>query len=438
MDAAQTLRVVIVGAGFGGLECAMRLAKAPVAITLIDKANHHTFQPLLYQVATATLSPADVAWPIRGVLRRQKNVTSLMVAATGVDPDRRLVKTGAGDVPYDVLVLATGATHHYFGHDEWAPYAPGLKRIEDAIDIRRRVLMAFERAELHDDPNERSRLMTFVVVGAGPTGVEMAGAIAEIARQGLPAEFRRIHTETARVLLLEAGPRILPTYPDDLAEYARVTLEKKGVEVETGTAVTGVSRTGANTSRGPIATATVIWAAGVAASPAAAWLGAERDRAGRAKVGPDLAVPGRPDVFVIGDAAAAFQAEGPPVPGIAPAAKQMGRYVARRIAARARGEPQPGPFRYRHQGDLATIGRNAAVVRLDHLKLTGFVGWLFWSVAHVFFLIGVRNRIAVAFKWAWDYLTYSRGVRLITEPERAEPPALEVPRARAIEPARSA
>jgi NADH dehydrogenase len=417
---AEVHKVVIVGAGFGGLTAAQALARAPVDVTLIDRHNFHYFQPLLYQVATAALSPADIAWPIRSIVRRQKNMTVLMADVTGVDTEARLVHAGPRSVPYDTLVLATGATHSYFGHPEWASVAPGLKQIEDATRIRRKVLLAFEQAELIHDPDAQRRLLTFVVVGGGPTGVEMAGAIAEVAHYTLPAEFRHIDPHAARVILIEAGPRLLPAFPEDLSAYARRALEQMGVEVMTSARVTNCHEDGVDLEEGRIEAGTLIWAAGVVASPAADWLGAEQDRAGRVKVGPDLGVPGRPEVFVIGDTAVVVDADGKAVPGIAPAAKQMGRYVAEVIAARAGSRATPEPFRYRHQGDLATIGRRAAVVKIGRFHLKGFIGWLFWGVAHVYFLIGLRNRAVVAFNWLWNYLTYQRGARLIVDGPHAQ------------------
>ena len=410
----QRPRVVIVGAGFGGLEAAKALRAAAADVIVIDQQNHHCFQPLLYQVATAALSPADVAWPIRRILRKQRNATVLMAEVRGVDTGKRLVQTDSISVPYDFLVLATGATHSYFGHDEWAEVAPGLKRIEDATRIRRRILIAFERAELTADEAERARLLTFVIVGAGATGVEMAGAITEVARQTLAMDFRRIDPKASRIVLIEAGPRIMPALPKNLSDYVQETLAQKGVEVMTSTRVVNCDARGVDLASGRIDAATVIWAAGVIASPAAHWLDAERDRAGRVKVGPDLSVGGRAQVFAIGDTAAAMDQAGQGIPGIAPAAKQMGRYVGRLIAARIAGAPAPQPFRYRHQGDLAAIGRRAAVVKLGRLELRGFLGWLFWSVIHVFFLIEIRDRFVVAFTWLWDYVTFQRGARLIT------------------------
>jgi NADH dehydrogenase len=414
MDKPARPRVVIVGGGFGGLEAAKALAKAPVDLTLIDRQNHHTFQPLLYQVATAALSPADVAWPIRAILRRQANARVVMAQVDAVDLEARQVTASGRAFPYEFLVVATGATHAYFGHDEWAAFAPGLKHIEDATDIRRRILIAFERAELAEDPTVRRALTTFVIVGGGPTGVEMAGAIAEVALNALPKDFRNVDPRDARILLVEAGPRILPAFPEQLSDYAARTLRRMGVDVFTASRVVGIDAGGVDLEDRRIDAGCVIWAAGVAASPAADWLGAARDRAGRVEVTPDLTLPGRPEVYVIGDTAAVSRPDGRPVPGIAPAAKQMGRYVAAAIAARMAGRgPQP-PFRYSHEGDLATVGRKAAIVRLDHLTMTGFAGWAFWGLAHVYFLIGVRNRIAVGFSWLWDYVTFTRRARLIT------------------------
>ena len=407
---------MIVGGGFGGLEAAKALARSQVEVTLIDRQNHHCFQPLLYQVATAALSPADVAWPIRTVLSGQRNARVLMAEVQGVDLDGRRVRTAGGDFSYDQLVIATGATHAYFGHPEWAPHAPGLKRIEDATDIRRRLLIAFERAELASDPAEREALTTFAVVGGGPTGVEMAGAIADVARGALPPDFRNVDPRNARVLLIEAGPRLLATFPEPLSAYTRRALERRGVEVLTDTPVTQIGPDEVTAGGRTFRAGAVVWAAGVAASAAADWLGAGRDRAGRVRVGSDLTLPGRPEVFVVGDTAAVSGADGKPVPGVAPAAKQMGRYAGEVVAARAVGAPPPGPFRYKHQGDLATIGRRAAVVRFGDRSLKGFPAWLFWSLVHVYFLIGLRNRLAVAFSWAWDYVTFGRRARLITGP----------------------
>jgi NADH:ubiquinone reductase (H+-translocating) len=382
---------------------------------VIDRHNHHCFQPLLYQVATAALSPADIAWPIRHILRSQRNATVLMEKVLGIDAEKRLVRAESGEVPYDYLVIAAGAQHSYFSHDEWAAYAPGLKRIEDATTIRRKILTAFERAELTQDNNEQQRLLTFVIVGGGATGVEMAGAIADVARQTLAADFRRIDPRRARIILIEAGSRVLPTFPPRLSDYVRKTLERSGVEVRTDTLVTDCDAQGVDLKNGRIDSETIIWAAGVTASPAAQWLGAETDASGRVKVAKDLSAPDNPNIFVIGDTASVLDEQGRPVPGIAPAAKQMGKYVAKVIYARITGSKQPGPFRYIHFGDLATIGRRAAVVKLGRLELKGFVAWAFWSVAHIYFLIGLRYRFLVAINWAWDYITFQRGARLITE-----------------------
>ena len=406
-------QVVIIGAGFGGLEAAKSLSRAPVDVTIVDRQNHHCFQPLLYQVATAALSPAEVAWPIRHILREQRNATVLMAEVTGVDVTGRRVLIPSGSFSYDYLVVATGATHSYFGHDDWEKHAPGLKRIEDALRIRREMLIAFEKAELAKDDAERRRLLTFVIVGGGATGVEMAGAFAEIARLTLVEDFRRIDPSTARIVLIEAGPRILPALPEDLSDYARRALERMGVEVMTSTRVTKCDAGGVDLEHGRIDASTIVWAAGIVASPAAAWLGAAHDRAGRVTVGPDLSVPGQPEIFVIGDTAAVQDKSGRAIPGVAPAAKQMGRYVGKLIARRVAGKPSP-PFRYRHMGDLAAIGRRAAIVSLHGMKLKGFLGWLFWGMAHIYFLIGPKHRFIVAFTWLWDYVTFHRGARLIT------------------------
>jgi NADH:ubiquinone reductase (H+-translocating) len=410
----QRPKVVILGAGFGGIQAAVALSRVDVDVIVLDRQNHHCFQPLLYQVATAALSPAEIAWPIRHMLRRQRNATVFMADVKGVDLAGRLVETSAGPMSYDYLVIATGATHSYFGHDDWAKFAPGLKRIEDATRIRRSILLAFERAELAGNDADRQRLLTFVIIGGGATGVEMAGAIAEIARQTLANDFRRIDPRTSRIILLEAGPRVIPTLPEDLSRYAERALTRMGVDVRTSTRVISCDAGGVDVDHGRIDASTIIWAAGVVASPAASWLGAAHDRAGRVLVRPDLSVPDHPEVFVIGDAAVIHGDDGEPVPGVAPAAKQMGHYVGRLIAARLAGESMPA-FRYRNLGELATIGRRAAVVKFGPVHLKGFIGWLFWSFAHIYFLIGVRNRFIVAFTWLWDYLTFQRGARLITD-----------------------
>jgi NADH dehydrogenase len=417
-DGKTRPRVVILGGGFGGLTAARGLAHADADVILIDRQNHHTFQPLLYQVATAALTPADIAWPIRGILRDQANTQVLLAEAVGVDLAKRRVRTTGGEFGYDFLVIATGATHAYFGHDDWAKDAPGLKQIEDATAIRRRILTAFERAELSPDPAVRQALTTFVVVGGGPTGVEMAGAIAEVARHALPPDFRNVDPAKSRIVLVEAGPRVLATFPERLSAYAGASLKKMGVEVKSGAPVSDIDAAGVTVDGTRIPAGAVIWAAGVKASPAAQWLGAEADKHGRATVGPDLTLPGHPEVFVIGDTAAVAGPDGHPVPGLASAAKQMGDYAARAILARLDGRAAPGPFRYRHEGDLAAIGRRVAIVKLGRLTLTGFPGWAFWSLAHIYFLIGLRNRIAVAFSWLWDYLTFGRRSRLITDPAR--------------------
>ena len=408
-------RVVIVGAGFGGLSAAQALRRAEADVTVLDRQNHHCFQPLLYQVATAALSPADVAWPIRHILRAQKNVTVLMEEVRRVEKRQKLLCTDFGNTHYDYLVIATGATHAYFGHDAWSEFAPGLKRIEDATRIRRNILIAFERAEIEIDPGERERLLCFAIVGGGATGVEMAGAIAEVARQTLAAEFRRIDPRKARIVLIEAGPHLLPSFPAAQADYVAAALTRTGVEIKIATRVTGCDRRGVDTDKGRIEAGTTIWAAGVVASPAWHWLEAETDRAGRVKVGPDLSLPGHADIFVIGDTATVTDNDGRAIPGIASAAKQMGHYVGKLIAARIASRPAPGPFRYMHLGELATVGRRAAVVKLGWLQLRGFIGWLFWGAVHIYFLIGLRNRFIVAFSWLWSYLTFQRGARLITE-----------------------
>jgi NADH:ubiquinone reductase (H+-translocating) len=418
--AAGAPRVAIVGAGFGGLEAAKALAGAPVRVTLIDRVNHHCFQPLLYQVATGTLSPADIAWPVRSVLSRQRNTEILMAEVTGVDVSARAVLLAENRrVAYDYLILATGATHSYFGHEAWSPAAPGLKRIEHATEIRRRLLLAFERAELEDDEAERRRLMTFVVVGGGPTGVEMAGAIADMARLTLARDFRRIDPRNARIVLAEAGSHLLAAFPETLSGYAVRALQSMGVEVRTSAPVVDLDAHGVSMAEGDhIEAATIIWAAGVTASPAATWISAAADRAGRIRVGPDLSVPGHPEIFAVGDTALALGSTGMPAPGLAPAAKQMGRYVARLIAARVQSRAAPAPFRYRHLGDLATIGRKRAIVSFGRLRLTGFVAWVFWSAAHIYFLIGARNRVVVALNWIWEYVTLQRGARLILRASR--------------------
>ena len=404
--------VVIVGGGFAGLWATRALASAPVRITLVDRGNHHLFQPLLYQVATAGLSAPDIAAPLRHILRRQRNVTVLMDAVEAVDTAAREATLERGPpLRYDFLLLASGATHAYFGRDEWARHAPGLKTLDDALHIRRRILSAFERAEAEGDPGARRALLTFAIVGGGPTGVELAGTLAEIARHTLKREFRRIDPREARVLLLEAGPRVLSTFPESLSGKARRQLERLGVEVRTGTPVEAIDGDGVVLGGERIAARTVLWAAGVAASPLARSLGVPLDRAGRVPVQPDLSAPGLADVFVAGDLAW-VQQDGRPVPGVAPAAKQMGDHVAAAIRARLDGRAI-APFRYRDYGNLATIGRMAAVVHLGRLELSGALAWWFWLTAHIFFLIGFRNRIAVMLDWTWAYWSYQRAARII-------------------------
>jgi len=405
--------VVVLGGGFGGLAVARGLADTNARVTLIDRRNHHLFQPLLYQVATAGLSAPSIAAPLRQILRSQSNVTVLMDEARDVDLAQRRVVLDRGALDYDTLVVATGATHAYFGHDDWEPYAPGLKTLDDAFTIRRRVLLAFERAEREDDPAQRQAWLNFVVVGGGATGVELAGTLAEIARHTLPREFRRADPRQANVLLVEAGPRLLPAFAPELSEKARRQLEKLGVEVRLDTAVTRIDDQGVMLGDTPHAARTVLWAAGVAASPLGSRLGSPVDRAGRVLVEPDLSVPGHPEVFVIGDLASVTQPDGKPVPGVAPAAKQMGRYVAATLKARWQGKANP-PFRYRDDGSLATIGRMAAVAQFGRLKLSGLLAWWVWLVAHIAFLIGFRNRLVVMLDWAWAYWTYQRHARIVT------------------------
>ena len=414
-DAAARPRVVIVGGGFGGLEAARRLADAPVEVIIIDRHNYHLFQPLLYQVATAELSAADIAEPIRHILRRQKNTTMLLDEVIGVDVARRHVLTRDGaQSPYDYLVLATGSVYSYFGHEEWPRFAPGLKTIDDAIDIRRRMLIAFEKAETIEDDAMRRRLLTFVLVGAGPTGVEMAGALAELARAALPDEFRRIDPREARILLVEAAPRILLGFTDKLARFAQRTLERMGVEVLLNTPIKAVDAKGVVAGNRRIDAATVIWCAGVEATPVATWLGVPPAKGLRVAVEPDLSVPGHPEIFVVGDAAFRTDDKGRPLPGVAPVAKQEGRYVAELIHRRVAGETPPAPFRYRDEGALATIGTSSAVADLPYVKLTGWPAWVLWGIVHIYFLIGFRNRLAVFFNWTWALLTRDRGARLIT------------------------
>jgi NADH dehydrogenase len=415
-------RVIVVGAGFGGLAVVKGLARSPADVLVIDRRNYHLFQPLLYQVATAGLSPADIAWPIRSILRHQGNATVALGRVTGIDSERREVLVGDRRLSYDYLVIATGARHAYFGHEDWESVAPGLKKIDDATLVRQRILMAFERAESECNPEERRRLLNFVVVGGGPTGVEMAGAIAELAKGALAMDFRSIDPKDARVILVEAGPSLLPAFAESLSAVAKRSLEKLGVEVRLGRAVTECTCAGVAIGEERITARTIVWAAGVMASPAAKWLGVESDRAGRIKVQPDFTVPGQSDIFAIGDTVTLTDEKGRPLPGVAPAAKQAGRYVAQVIDARVRRRPGPKAFRYRDFGNLATIGRKAAVVEMGPVKISGFSAWLLWSLAHVYFLIGLRNRLVVALHWMWNYVTFQRGARLITGAEFDEPP----------------
>jgi len=401
-------RVIIVGCGFGGLWAAQALRSAPVELTVIDRTNHHLFTPLLYQVATAGLSAPSIAGPIRHILAHQRNTTVLYGEVRAIDVGRRVVRLENGDeLAYDYLILAAGTTHSYFGHDEWAAHAPGLKTLEDALEIRRRVLTAFERAEREADLVKRGAWLTFVVVGGGATGVELAGTFAEIARHTLRGEFRRIDPHNARVVLIEGTDRVLPPYPPDLSAKAQLALERLGVTVWPGRVVTGIDAEGVQLGEERIAAKTVIWAAGVRSSPLGAELGAPLDRAGRVKVEPDLSVPGHAEIFVVGDLAAV---EG--VPGIAPAAKQMGWHAGRNVRRRIAGKPTAS-FKYRDYGQLATIGRNAAVVMIGRLHLSGFPAWLVWLVAHIYFLINFRNRLVVMFDWAWSYFSYQRYARII-------------------------
>ncbi len=409
----QPLRIVVIGAGFAGLTAAKSLARLPVALTVIDQRNHHLFQPLLYQVATAGLSPADIATPIRGLFSGRRNVRIMLGAVRSIDTGTRTVLADDHQIPYDILIVATGARHAYFGHDDWEPHAPGLKQIEDATAIRRRILLAFEHAESAEDADHRRRLLTFVVIGAGPTGVELAGAIAELARVALAKDFQTIDPRDARIILIEAGEHVLPAFPPSLSAKAKAALLALGVELRTGVAVTGCSEQGVVLGDEFIAAATVVWAAGVMASPAARWLGAAHDRAGRVIVESDLTPPGHPEIFVIGDTAAASGADGRPLPGLAPVAKQQGAYVAQTMRARLAGHSTP-PFRYHHAGSLATIGRGHAVADFGWVRLSGRLAWLLWGLVHIAFLIGFRNRIAVLLDWLWAYVTFKRGARLIT------------------------
>ncbi len=415
-----TPRVVIVGAGFGGLRAARALRNAPVHVTVIDRQNHHLFQPLLYWVATAGLSPADICSPIRGILQKQKNTEVFMEEVTGVDFQEQRVLMGGRSVHYDYLVLATGVHDNYFGHPEWERYAPGLKSIVDATSLRRKILLSFEAAELETDPEKVKELLTFVLVGAGPTGVEMSGAIAELAHKALASDFRHIDTRMTRIILIEAAPRILATFPESLARKTEKRLSSMGVEVRTGTPVSDLDEHGVKVDGERINAGTIIWSAGVSASSAGKWLGTEVDRAGRVKVSSDLSVPGHPNVFVIGDTASAMQ-DGKPLPGVAQVALQGGRYVASVIIDRVKGKELNKPFYYRDKGNLATVGRSYAIVDIGNIRLTGFFAWLMWLAVHIYFLVGFRNRLVAIFQWAWTYFTYARGARLITFANEHEP-----------------
>lgn len=425
---ADKHRVVIVGGGFGGLAAAQELKGAGVDITMIDRRNHHLFQPLLYQVATASLATSDIAWPIRTILRDRKDVRTVLGTVVGVDTDKRLVRLENGtDVPYDSLILATGARHAYFGHDEWEDNAPGLKTLEDATTIRRQILEAFEAAEREPDPAKRQALLTFVIIGAGPTGVELAGAIIDLARDALRGEFRNFDPKETRVVLIEGEKRVLGGFEPELSAYSEKALRRLGVEVELGNIATVIDDDGVTYGGKRLPAKTIIWAAGVNASPAAKWVGAPADKAGRIKVEDDLTVPGRPEIFAIGDTATITMPDGKPVPGIGDAAKQAGKHAARVIRARLTGDTSHKPFRYKHLGSLATIGKRAAVIDFGWIKLKGWFAWWVWGLAHIYFLIGVRNRFSVALSWLWSYLTGRRSSRLITQgPAEDEAPLEEV------------
>jgi NADH dehydrogenase len=410
--APNSPHVVIVGAGFAGLDAARALRRAPAQVTVLDRSNHHLFQPLLYQVATACLSPADIASPIRHILSRQANARVLLADVRGVELSRKVLHLDGEDLSYDYLIIATGSSHTYFGHPEWAEPAPGLKTLDDALVMRRRVLLAFERAERERDDAKRRMLLTFVIVGGGPTGVELAGALAEIARHSLHREFRTIEPEHATIILIEGGPTLLPTFPESLRNAARASLRRLGVDVRENTPVTDVEQNGVRLDKHVVPAGTILWAAGVAASPLGASLGVPLDRAGRVVVGPDLSIPGHPEVFVAGDLAL-FNQDGTSLPGLAPVAQQQGRHAGLNIGRLIAGEPTR-PFRYRNYGNMATIGRGAAIADFGRVRLSGFIGWLAWLFVHIMRLVGFRNRIAVFFEWAWAYVSYQRSVRLIT------------------------
>ncbi|WP_295926374.1 NAD(P)/FAD-dependent oxidoreductase [uncultured Xanthomonas sp.] len=422
MNDTPVPHLIVVGGGFAGLWATRALARTPLRITLIDRRNHHLFQPLLYQVATAGLSAPDIAAPLRQILRHQDNVEVRLGEVVDIDKQARQVRLADGQaLDYDYLLVATGATHAYFGHDDWAAHAPGLKTLDDALQLRRHLLLAFERAEAETDPAARAAWLSFAIVGGGPTGVELAGTLAEIARHTLKHEFRHIDPAEARVRLIEAGPRVLSSFPEHLSAKAQQQLEKLGVEVLTGVPVADIDAHGYRIGDAFVPARTVVWAAGVAASPLAKTLQTPLDRSGRVQVQPDLSVPGHPELFVAGDLAALQQADGRPVPGVAPAAKQMGRHVADTLRRRLRGDTASVPFRYADYGNLATIGRMAAIVHLGRLQLSGVLAWWFWLAAHVFFLIGFRNRVVVLLNWAWAYWSYQRAARIIL----GDPPAAE-------------
>lgn len=422
-------RVVVIGAGFAGLNAAKALANAPVDVTVVDRKNHHTFQPLLYQVALAVLSPAEIASPVRTVLRRAENTEVILGEVSGFDLERRIVRLDGLELPYDYLVVGAGATHAYFGHPEWEEYAPGLKTLEDALEIRRRVLLAFETAEREVIAGRSCPPLTFVVVGAGPTGVELAGAIADIAGRYLKKEFRAIDPRQSKIIVLEGGPRVLPVYPEDLSASAQRQLEQMGVEVRTNAMVTNIEPGVVSIGKERIPAAVILWGAGVSASPLGKMLGVPTDKAGRVIVQPDLSVPGHPEVLVAGDLASVKRNNGQPVPGVAPAAIQMGKFVARQIKRSVEGKPREH-FEYWDKGSLATIGRSHAIADFPgKIHISGFLAWLSWLFIHLLFLIGFRNRLFVMIEWAWAYLTYNHSARLITEPVEKKP--VEKPRARA-------
>lgn len=419
IDYGKSPKVVVIGAGFAGLQCVHRLHRGEVGITLIDRRNHHLFQPLLYQVATTVLATSEIAWPIRHLFHDRREVQTLLGNVVGVDrQDRSVLLDDGTSVTYDYLVVASGSRHAYFGNDRWERYAPGLKTLEDATTIRRRILLAFERAERLTDPADQQAHLTFAIVGAGPTGVELAGTIADLAFRTLPREFRRIDTKATRILLVEAGQRVLPAFGEQQSAYARTALEHLGVEVLLGEPVTNCGPNSIRIGETDVSCQTIIWAAGVQASPAASWLGAEADRAGRTVVTPGLTLPMDDRIFVIGDTALVQQQDGSPVPGLAPAAKQQGTYVADSIRARLAGRSSPAPFRYRHQGNLATIGRSAAVIEFGSFSLKGRLAWWIWGITHIYFLIGTRSRFAVAWSWLWIYLSGLQSARLITQVDR--------------------